>query len=102
MILSPRVKNVSASLTLAITAKAKKMKEQGLDVIGFGSGEPDFDTPLPIKDAAIKAIHQGFTKYTPASGTDELKKIICEKFYRDNGLSYFYKSGSSRGGFKEQ
>jgi len=88
MNLSSRVKNVSASLTLAITAKAKKMKAQGLDVIGFGSGEPDFDTPSYIKDAAIKAIQQGFTKYTPASGTDELKKIICEKLHKDNDLQY--------------
>ena len=88
MHLSSRVKSVSASLTLAITAKAKKMRAQGLDVISFGSGEPDFDTPSYIKDAAIKAIQQGFTKYTPASGTDELKKIICEKLYRDNNLKY--------------
>ncbi|MDP8230234.1 MAG: pyridoxal phosphate-dependent aminotransferase [Candidatus Gorgyraea atricola] len=88
MKLSARVKNVSASLTLAITAKAKKMKAQGIDVIGFGSGEPDFDTPNHIKDAAIKAIHGGFTKYTPASGIDVLKKAICEKFQKDNGLSY--------------
>lgn len=88
MRLSPRVKNVSASLTLAITARAKKMRAQGVDVIGFGSGEPDFDTPANIKDAAIDAIQQGFTKYTPASGTDALKKIICEKFYRDNRLRY--------------
>ena len=88
MTLSSRVKNISASLTLAITAKAKKMKEQGIDVIGFGSGEPDFDTPAHIKEAGIKAIQQGLTKYTPASGTDTLKKIICEKFSKDNGLSY--------------
>jgi len=88
MKLSARVKNVSASLTLAITAKAKKMKAQGIDVIGFGSGEPDFDTPKHIKDAAVKAIHDGFTKYTPASGIDSLKKAICEKFQRDNNLSY--------------
>ncbi len=88
MVLSSRVKNVSASLTLAITAKAKRMKEQGVDVISFGSGEPDFDTPRYIKDAGIKAIQEGLTKYTPASGTDALKKIICEKFSRDNGLSY--------------
>jgi len=88
MKLSARVKNVSASLTLAITAKAKKMKAQGIDVIGFGSGEPDFDTPSYIKDAAVKAIHDGFTKYTPASGIDSLKKAICEKFQRDNNLSY--------------
>lgn len=88
MRISSRVKNVSASLTLAITAKAKKMKALGVDVIGFGSGEPDFDTPAYIKDAAIKAIQKGLTKYTPASGTDALKKLICEKFYRDNGLRY--------------
>ena len=65
MKLSSRAKNVSPSLTLAITAKAKKMKEAGIDIIGFGSGEPDFDTPDHIKAAAIKAIQQGFTKYTP-------------------------------------
>lgn len=88
MNLSSRVKNISASLTLAITAKAKMMKKQGMDVIGFGSGEPDFDTPSRIKEAAVKAIHEGFTKYTPASGTDELKKAICDKFHKDNGLDY--------------
>jgi len=86
--ISSRVKNISSSLTLAITAKAKKMKEEGIDVIGFGSGEPDFDTPSHIKDAAIKAIREGFTKYTPASGIDPLKKAICEKFSRDNNLKY--------------
>ena len=88
MNLSSRAKNVSPSLTLAITAKAKKMKQEGIDVIGFGSGEPDFDTPDHIKAAAIKAIQQGFTKYTPESGTDDLKKAICEKFQKDNGLIY--------------
>ncbi|MBU0759467.1 MAG: pyridoxal phosphate-dependent aminotransferase, partial [Candidatus Omnitrophica bacterium] len=88
MNLSSRVKNVSASLTLAITAKAKKMKQEGIDVIGFGSGEPDFDTPDNIKDAAIKAIQNGLTKYTPASGTDALKKAVCDKFRRDSHLTY--------------
>ncbi len=88
MKVSSRAKNISASLTLAITAKAKKMKLQGIDVIGFGSGEPDFDTPSNIKEAAIKAIQDGFTKYTPASGLDSLKKAVCEKFSRDNNLSY--------------
>lgn len=88
MNLSSRVKSVSSSLTLAISARVKKMRGQGVDVIGFGSGEPDFDTPLHIKDAAQKAIQEGFTKYTPASGTDELKKAICEKFSRDNNLKY--------------
>ena len=88
MRLSSRVENVSASLTLAITAKAKKMLLQGVDVIGFGSGEPDFDTPENIKKSAIDSIQRGFTKYTPASGTDELKKTVCEKFKRDNSLTY--------------
>lgn len=64
------------------------MKQEGVDVISFGSGEPDFDTPDNIKSAAIKAIQQGFTKYTAESGTDELKKAICEKFQKDNGLTY--------------
>jgi len=64
------------------------MKKEGVDVISFGSGEPDFDTPPDVKAAAIKAIQQGFTKYTPASGTDELKNIICDKFFRDNNLRY--------------
>lgn len=88
MKLSSRAKSVSPSLTLAITAKAKKMKDSGIDVVGFGSGEPDFDTPDYIKLAAIKSIQQGFTKYTPESGIDELKKAICEKFQKDNGLAY--------------
>jgi len=88
MKLSSRVQNVSASMTLAITAKAKKMKREGIDVIGFGSGEPDFDTPSHIKQAGIRAIQKGLTKYTPASGTDELKKAICDKFFNDNKLKY--------------
>jgi len=88
MNLSSRVKSVSPSLTLAITAKAKKMKASGIDVVGFGSGEPDFDTPDNIKDAAIKSIQNGFTKYTPESGIDELKKAVCDKFLKDNNLTY--------------
>jgi aspartate aminotransferase len=88
MKLSSRAKSVSPSLTLAITAKAKKMKQEGVDVVSFGSGEPDFDTPDNIKAAAIKSIQQGFTKYTAESGTDELKKAICDKFRKDNGLTY--------------
>ncbi|MFA5389503.1 MAG: pyridoxal phosphate-dependent aminotransferase [Candidatus Omnitrophota bacterium] len=88
MRLSSRAKSVSPSLTLAIAAKAKKMRQEGVDVIGFGAGEPDFDTPDYIKAAAIKAIQQGFTKYTPESGTDELKKAICGKFQKDNNLTY--------------
>lgn len=79
---------VSPSSTLAIDAKFKNMKAQGIDVVGFGAGEPDFDTPQHIKDAAIAAIMAGKTKYTPASGTAELKEAICRKFKRDNGIDY--------------
>lgn len=86
--LSQRIKEVSASPTLAISAKAKQMKKAGIDVIGFGAGEPDFDTPVHIKQAAINSINKGFTKYTPASGIDELKEAIVEKFQRDNGLIF--------------
>jgi len=73
---------------MAISTKAKQMRAEGIDVIGFGVGEPDFDTPLHIKEAAIAAIREGFTKYTPASGITELKEAIAEKFKRDNGLEY--------------
>ncbi|MEG2017660.1 MAG: pyridoxal phosphate-dependent aminotransferase [Clostridium sp.] len=88
MMLSQKAMEISPSLTLAISAKAKKMKSEGLDVIGFGVGEPDFDTPKAIKDAGIKAIEAGYTRYTPASGTIELKQAIVEKFKGDNGLIY--------------
>lgn len=88
MVLSDRMKEVGASSTLEITAKAKKMKAQGIDVVSFGAGEPDFDTPKNIKEAAIKAINSGFTKYTPAGGTAELKEAICRKFKSDNKLDY--------------
>lgn len=88
MVLSQKGLSISPSSTLAIDAKAKKMKAEGIDIIGFGAGEPDFDTPDHIKAAAIKAINDGFTKYTPASGTLELKQAICNKLKRDNGLDY--------------
>ena len=88
MSISKRVSVISPSVTLAITAKAKKMREEGIDVIGFGAGEPDFDTPAHIKEAAKKALDEGFTKYTPASGMKELKKTICKKFKNDNNLDY--------------
>ncbi len=88
MELSQKGLSISPSSTLAIDAKAKKMKAEGIDIIGFGAGEPDFDTPDHIKAAAIKAINDGFTKYTPASGTLELKQAICSKFKKDNGLDY--------------
>ncbi len=74
--------SISPSSTLSIDAKAKKMKSEGIDIIGFGAGEPDFDTPEHIKEAAIKAINEGFTKYTPASGMLELRQEICEKLRR--------------------
>ncbi|MFA6349494.1 MAG: pyridoxal phosphate-dependent aminotransferase [Candidatus Omnitrophota bacterium] len=86
--LAGRVKKINPSPTLAITAKAKKMKSLGLDVIGLAAGEPDFDTPDFIKKAAIDAIEKGFTKYTPTTGTADLKKLICEKFKKDNSLDY--------------
>ncbi|MBI4336054.1 MAG: pyridoxal phosphate-dependent aminotransferase [Candidatus Omnitrophica bacterium] len=79
---------MGASSTLEITAKAKSMKAQGIDVVSFGAGEPDFDTPKNIKEAAIKAINEGFTKYTPSGGTAELKEAICRKFKNDNKLDY--------------
>src|SRR5438046_9928753 len=83
-----RAASLSPSLTLAIDAKAKQMKTDGLDVVGFGAGEPDFDTPQHIKDAAAKALADGFTKYTPSSGIPELRQAIADKFHRDNGLAY--------------
>jgi len=86
--LSERVQRIKPSPTLAVTAKANELKAAGKDVIGLGAGEPDFDTPDFIKEAAIKAIQAGFTKYTPVDGTAGLKKAIIAKFQRDNGLSY--------------
>src|SRR5215510_15839589 len=86
--ISRRAAVLSPSLTLAIDSKAKQMKSEGQDVVGFGAGEPDFDTPQHIKDAAIKALNEGFTKYTPASGIPELRQAIADKFKRENGLSY--------------
>lgn len=86
--LSKKAQAVKPSSTLAITAKANELKAKGLDVVGFGAGEPDFNTPENICDAAIRAIHAGFTKYTPASGTVELKQAICKKFASFNKLHY--------------
>ncbi len=88
MKIARRVQDVRESLTLALTAKAKAMKEDGIDVIGFGAGEPDFDTPEPIKQRAIAEIAAGNTKYTPASGTPALKKAVADKLRRDQGLEY--------------
>ena len=86
--ISKKIKNITPSATLEISSKAKSLKKQGIDVVNFAGGEPDFDTPDYIKQAAIEAIKSGFTKYTPATGMPELKEVICEKFRRDNGLSY--------------
>ncbi len=88
MQLSKKYSAISPSPTLTIDAKFKAMKAEGVDVVGFGAGEPDFDTPAHIKAAAIKAIEDGATKYTPASGTLELKKAICNKLQTENGLTY--------------
>lgn len=88
MKLSERSRLIKPSPTLAVTAKASALKAQGVDVIDFGAGEPDFDTPEHIKKAAKKALDQGFTKYTPATGTVELKKAIAAKFEKDNHLKY--------------
>ena len=86
--LSDAVNRVQPSATVAVTTKATELKRAGVDVIGLGAGEPDFDTPDHIKEAAIKAIRDGKTKYTPADGIPELKEAVCAKFARDNGLSY--------------
>src|SRR2546428_7358709 len=86
--LAQRATTLTPSLTLAIDAKAKKLKADGVDVCGFGAGEPDFDTPQHIKDAAVQALADGFTKYTPSSGIPELRAAIAEKLKTDNGLDY--------------
>ena len=88
MILSQKAKQIAPSLTLAITAKAKQMSSEGIDIVSFGAGEPDFDTPKYIQEAGIRAIENGFTRYTPASGINELKKAIINKFKIDNDLTY--------------
>jgi len=88
MELATRVKELTPSLTLAIDSKAKALKAEGVDVCGFGAGEPDMDTPEHIKAAAIEAIQSGFTKYTPSSGIPELRQAISEKFKTENNLDY--------------
>lgn len=85
---SKKAKDINPSLTLAITAKAKELKASGVDVVSFGAGEPDFNTPKHIINAAIIAMEEGKTKYTPTSGVIELRKAICDKFRRDNNLIY--------------
>ncbi|MCD6134755.1 MAG: pyridoxal phosphate-dependent aminotransferase [Candidatus Omnitrophica bacterium] len=86
--IAPRVDLMQESQTLAISARAKVLRAEGKDVVGFGAGEPDFDTPAFIKEKAKEAIEKGFTKYTPASGIKELKEAVKEKFLRDNNLAY--------------
>jgi len=86
--LSQRVQKIKASPTLVVTARAAELQAQGKDIISLGAGEPDFDTPRFIKDAAIAAINGGFTKYTPVGGTPELKQAVIDKFTRENGLDY--------------
>lgn len=86
--LSKKAQAVKPSSTLAITAKAKELREKGIDVVGFGAGEPDFNTPDNICDAAVAAIREGFTKYTPASGMNELKQAVADKFERFNNIHY--------------
>lgn len=88
MKVSSRCMAVSGSPTLAINAKAKELKTQGLDVVGFGAGEPDFDTPENVRNAAKEALDLGMTRYTPAGGSVDLQKAVCEKLLRDNGLVY--------------
>lgn len=87
-LLANRVKTLTPSSTLAITAKAKELKEQGIDVIGLGAGEPDFNTPENILNAAKQSMDAGLTKYTPAGGLPALKKAIIDKLARDNNLTY--------------
>ena len=86
--LADRMSLVSESITLAVTAKANALKKAGVDVVGFGAGEPDFDTPAFIKDAAKAALDKGLTKYTPTPCLPELKQAIADKFQRQNGLPY--------------
>ena len=85
---SERILNINPSMTLAIDAKAREMKARGEDVIGFGAGEPDFNTPERIKQAGISAIENNETRYTPVGGTDLLKEAIIAKLKRDSGLVY--------------
>src|SRR5579859_7852847 len=88
MALSERVARLQPSPTLAVTARAAELKSQGKDIIGLGAGEPDFDTPEHVKEAAIRAMRAGQTKYTAVEGTLSLRKAVVEKFKRDNGLTY--------------
>jgi len=87
-LLSERVMGIAPSATMAVSNRAKMLKAQGVEVVDFGAGEPDFDTPEHVKQAAVKALQEGFTKYTPSTGIPELKKAICEKLRRENDVAY--------------
>jgi aspartate aminotransferase len=87
-LIADRLDRISPSLTIAMTAKARALKAAGKDIIGLSAGEPDFDTPRNVKDAAIAAIERGETKYTDVAGTLELRQAICTKFKRDSGIEY--------------
>jgi len=87
-VLADRLKTLAPSSTLAVQAKARELRRRGVDVISFGAGEPDFDTPERIKQAAIQAMRRGQTKYTEVGGVPELRAAVCAKFKRDNGLAY--------------
>ncbi|NNF21724.1 MAG: aminotransferase class I/II-fold pyridoxal phosphate-dependent enzyme, partial [Saprospiraceae bacterium] len=87
-LLSGRLQNMSESATIKMAQKARDLKAQGIDVISLSLGEPDFDTPQHIKDAAKQALDDGYTKYTPVPGLMELREAICTKLKRDNGLEY--------------
>jgi aspartate aminotransferase len=88
MTISKVVQKIKPSATLTISAKVKQLKSEGISIIGFSAGEPDFDTPEEIKASAIESLKSGFTKYTPTSGTIELKEAICEKFSKENNINY--------------
>jgi len=86
--LSARINSLPVSETLAMAAKARELKNQGIDIIGLSLGEPDFNTPEFIKDAAIDAVNENWNSYSPVDGYADLKEAICKKFKRDNGLNY--------------
>src|SRR5579872_1261083 len=86
--IAERISSISVSSTMKVAADAERLRSEGVDVVDFGAGEPDFPTPDNIKQAAIRAIEQNFTKYTPAGGTAELKKAVCERHAADFGTSY--------------
>src|SRR4249920_3391271 len=86
--ISDRISTISVSSTMKVASDAEKLRAEGVDVVDFGAGEPDFPTPDNIKQAAIRALEQNFTKYTPAGGTAELKKAVCESHAQDFGTDY--------------